>query len=56
MGGRDDSFPLGPFLVWLNFKPIIILLLVGFDVSDDGLEFLSETVLPERVLGTCVDR
>jgi len=56
VGGRDDSSPLGPFLVGLNFEPIVVLLLIGLDVGDDGLELLLEPVLPEGVSGPRVDR
>jgi len=51
VGAGADSLPANSILAGLNFEPVVILLLIGLDVGDDGPEFLLEAVLPLLVLG-----
>jgi hypothetical protein len=55
VGVGAHSLPLDSVLRWLNFEPVVVLLLVGLDVGDDGLQFFFQTVAPLFVLGTGVD-
>ena len=56
MGIGADSLPLDAILRGLNFEPVVVLLLIGFDIKNDGLELFLEPVLPLRVLGSSVNR
>lgn len=55
VGGRTNALPSCTFLVGLNSEPVIILELVGLDVSDDGTQLLLQPLLPLLVLGPGVD-
>lgn len=43
------------FVVGLDLKPIVVLLLINFDISDDSLDLFCKPLFPFLVLGTCVD-
>lgn len=56
VAGGASALPLGPLLVGgLDLEPVIVLLFVKLDVSNDCLEFFLEAVLPLLVLGAGVD-
>ena len=40
VGGRTNTLPLRTVLAWLYSEPVIILELVGLDVSYDGAQLL----------------
>ena len=44
--------PANSILAGLNFEPVVILLLIGLDVGDDGFEFLLEPLSPLLVFWT----
>lgn len=51
-----DSLPLDAIFRGLHFEPVVVLLLIGFNIKNDSFKLFLEPVFPLWVLRACMNR